>query len=219
MTLDLGPFEDLPAPARQVLEQLASPVRAYARGERVVVQGDPADAVHVVQSGHVGAEVTDPTTLRTHLVAVLGRGSLFGEIALLDAGQRRTATIVAFDAVRVASLPSDALTALRGRNADIDRVLVGVLTDYVVRLTDQLTLQRFASADARMRGALCDLHAAFDRGEIAMTQEQLSDIAGLARATTNELLGALERDGLIARRGGRVSVLDHIGLLRSAGRL
>ncbi len=59
----------------------------YEQETRVVVQGDPADACYVITDGSAavhrnGRKITD-----------LGPGSVFGELSLLDGGER-TATVV-----------------------------------------------------------------------------------------------------------------------------
>jgi CRP/FNR family cyclic AMP-dependent transcriptional regulator len=219
MAPDLGPFDDLDSTTRVLVERLASPPREYRGGERVVVQGDPASSLYVVQSGHLSVEVLDPVSVKSYMITVLGPGALFGELAILDAGQRRTASVTAIDRTTVVALPADALGALRARLPEVDAVLVGILTDYVVRLTQQLTTQRFGDADMKLRATLCDLHLTFGRGEIALNQGQLADVAGIKRQTASRLLHGLEAEGLITRAVGRITVARYVDLLRSAGRV
>ena len=219
MALDLGPFDDLEPATRALVAELAGSPRRYRRGERVVVQDDPAVAVHVVQSGHLAVEVLDPVSGKSYMITVLGPGALFGELALLDAGRRRTGSVAALDDASVVALPADALQSLRARRPELDRMLVGVLTEYVVRLTQQLTTQRTGDAGLKLRTALCDLHLAFGRGEIDLDQDQLAQVAGIQRQTASRVLREIEADGLITRRGGRVTVVRHVDLLRSAGRV
>jgi anion transporter len=60
-------------------------------GEVIVKQGDPGDALYIVQSGAV--EVTlEHDGLRVESVAILGPGECFGEMSLFT-GQNRTATV------------------------------------------------------------------------------------------------------------------------------
>ncbi|MCW2985299.1 MAG: transcriptional regulator, Crp/Fnr family [Conexibacter sp.] len=219
MAPDLGPFDDLEPETRALVERLAGPPRAYRSGERVVVQGDPASSLHVVQTGHVGVEVLDPITAKSYMITVLGPGALFGELAVLDAGQRRTASVTALDPATVLALSADALRALRTRRPEVDATLVGILTEYVVRLTQQLTTQRFSDADMKVRIALCDLHLAFDRGEIALSQDQLAEVAGVKRQTVSRVLRELEAEGLVTRAAGRITVARFVELLRSVGRV
>ena len=79
-------------------------------------------------------------------------------------------------------------------------------------------------ASVRLAHLLCELHirlqgdstqrmAGFD---LLMTQEQLGDALGLTAVHVNRVLKGLERDGLIARSGRRVEVIDAEKLKASA---
>jgi Mn-dependent DtxR family transcriptional regulator len=50
--------------------------------------------------------------------------------------------------------------------------------------------------------------------DIVMTQELLSNILGVRRASVTEAAGNLQRDGLIRYERGRITVLDRLGLER-----
>jgi small-conductance mechanosensitive channel/CRP-like cAMP-binding protein len=67
----------------------------FGRGERVVNQGDPGDAMFVVLEGTAIVTVTDATGSERE-VARLSRGEFFGEMALLT-GDPRTANVTAVD--------------------------------------------------------------------------------------------------------------------------
>lgn len=100
-----GPLE----PAE--LEALASATERldFARGERVVRQGDPGSALYVVSAG------TALVTLRAEdgserEVARLTRGEFFGEMALLT-GESRSASVTAADDLCVLGIHKEALQA------------------------------------------------------------------------------------------------------------
>jgi MFS family permease len=92
-------FRPLPLPAVEQLARGLEPV-AVDEGHAVFEQGDVGDRYYVIERGE--ADVVGDG----RLVATLGPGEGFGEIALLRR-QRRTATVVARSDLRLQSLGSD----------------------------------------------------------------------------------------------------------------
>jgi CRP-like cAMP-binding protein len=120
----------LPLPSVEQLARGLEPVAVPAGGV-VFGQGDLGDRYYVIESGEVDV-VGDG-----HVVATLGAGEGFGEIALLRQS-RRTAAVVARTDVRLRALPSDRfLPVVAGFTASAREAAVGV---------DRL-LDRFAPTD------------------------------------------------------------------------
>jgi hypothetical protein len=94
--------------------------RGYADGETVVSAGDPGDELYVVLEGVVRIE------RRGRLVATLGEGDLFGEVAVLD-GRPRSADAVAEGAARCLAVPRDAVRAAIEAEPQVAWELLGVL--------------------------------------------------------------------------------------------
>ena len=69
---------------------------SYGAGETLFRQGDAGEFFYVVLSGSVDVFIRDPGG-REHLVATLFNGDSFGELALMQEGNTRGATIVAKD--------------------------------------------------------------------------------------------------------------------------
>jgi predicted MFS family arabinose efflux permease len=84
--------------------------RAYAPGERIVTQGDSADAFFVIADGEVEVRV-DGTFRRRE-----GSGEFFGEIALLRDAPR-TATVTALRPVNALVIGRDHFLAMVGAHA------------------------------------------------------------------------------------------------------
>jgi CRP-like cAMP-binding protein len=93
---------------RAVLERLAAacaPV-AFAAGDVIVREGDEADALYVVVSGHVDVKSRGEAGVEEH-IRVMDAGSYFGEIGLLERIPR-TATVTALDDVELYRIDGDA---------------------------------------------------------------------------------------------------------------
>src|SRR5260370_40656265 len=94
--------------------------RSYHRDEVIFHQGDPADTLHLIAAGHVSMRVT----LRGGelvVVAILGAGDAFGEIALVGTPHARGATIVALERCETLSLGRDEFHRLRTSYPDFNR--------------------------------------------------------------------------------------------------
>lgn len=104
----LGIFADATRPA---LERLAAAavVERHPAGTALVSEGEPADALYVLQAGRV--EVSARGELGAeHPIRVMEAGSYFGELGLLAKGPR-TATVRALEDVEVARIPGDEFLA------------------------------------------------------------------------------------------------------------
>ena len=76
-------------------------------------------------------------------------------------------------------------------------------------------MSRFLDADARVRWALLKLAPVYRSGDdvvIPLTQENLAELAGIARGTVNRVLREEQERGVLAVERGRVRVLDADGL-------
>ncbi len=73
--------------------------RRFRRGEVVFHAGDPGDALFIVVSGQAKVIVPSDDGSEPAILATLGPGGFFGELALLD-GAARSTTIVAIDVGR-----------------------------------------------------------------------------------------------------------------------
>ena len=103
-------LDELGAPERARFLELADRV-TFAFGETIVREGDPADALFVVEEGRVRV-VKRGDNGREIQVGSLGPGDVVGEIAILR-GETRTATLRA----------SGDVAALRLVRADLERLL------------------------------------------------------------------------------------------------
>ena len=107
----LGLLKGVPAFARlpeETLEELAGLLREeqYAAGGVVVAEGDRGDRLYLISGGH--AEVSAEGSKGPVPLATLGSGEMFGEIALLEPGGTRQATVTATTDLLTLSLSAPA---------------------------------------------------------------------------------------------------------------
>ncbi len=142
-------FKDVPEPGLRAIGAIGEPVTLGA-GDRVIVEGGPADALYVIQSGSCrvykekGGDATE--------VVVLGAGSQFGASALLDR-TARSATVVACEPTELVAFRAERLLAVLDRDAATAaafyRDLAISLFRRLRRTTDDLGFARLMVADRR----------------------------------------------------------------------
>jgi MFS superfamily sulfate permease-like transporter len=91
------------------------PARTLTAGERLFAQGDPGDALYVITAGSVS--VRDPATGQRFVT--FSAGMCFGETAVLDPQQGRTADAVADSAAVVHPLTRGLLEALERESPQV----------------------------------------------------------------------------------------------------
>ena len=189
--------------------------RTFRRGQVVFHDDDAADALHLVVRGHFAVRVTIPTG-EAVLLAVVGAGDAFGELALVS-DRRRGATVQAFTDGETLALHRDAFEALRRARPQVDRSLAVILAERLRRVNDLLMEAHYVDADVRVRRRLVELGEAFD-GTIPLTQEEIAQTAGTSRATVNRVLRQEEAAGAVELGRGRTTITDAAALQARATR-
>lgn len=195
--------------------------RRFGRNEVVFHEGDPGNAMHIVESGLFVAR-SSSTLGHVLTVNVFSPGSVFGELALLSAEACRNATVVAIRPGQTRMLHSDALQQLRAGSAGsvIDRFLLAVLVERNRTLTSQLIELLFTPAVKRVQRQLLVLgRLGIDEGAdgwIRISQEDLSMMTATTRATVNRVLRDLAKRGIIELARGRTRIVDRPRLLRAS---
>jgi len=206
------------ADVRRTLEMARR--RVFARDEVVFHQDDPADTIHLIESGHFAVRASTRYGQRATL-AILGAGEAFGELALLDPGAPRSATVVALESAVTHSIHQLDFNGLRQRHPETATVLIAILTAQVRRLSAQLLEALYAPAESRVRRRVAELARRYEPSAagivIPLRQEDLAELAGTSRGTVNRVLREEERRGTVRLSRGRTIVLDAERLLELAG--
>jgi CRP-like cAMP-binding protein len=180
--------------------------RTFARREVVFHRGDPADSLHLVLKGRFTARIGTPLG-DVALLSVIAPPNAFGEIALLEEGSARSATVVALEPAETRVIHKLDFDALRARHPAVGEVLARALALRVRRLSDLLVEAHYLPADQRVLRRLAELGEGGD-GMIPLTQEEIAHLAGTSRATVNRVLREAQGRGELELQRGRIQVLD-----------
>jgi CRP-like cAMP-binding protein len=123
------------------------------------------------------------------LLDVMGPGRSIGELAVLEAGSRRSATVAAFEEGETRSVLRDHFLRLERDHPEVKDVLLRLLADQLRRASDRIVEAHYVDADTRVRRRLLELVDTYATGAgavvVPLTQEDVAAMAGTSRATVN----------------------------------
>jgi len=191
--------------------------RTFERNEVLCHEGDPADSLHLVEEGHLRVHGTLASGA-TATLTILSPGDYFGELALLRADGRRTATVTALEPSRTLAVTIAAFNRLCGTHPTIERVLATLLADRIDLLSRRLLETMYESLDRRVYRRLLELASTYQRPDgsvaIPLSQTQLADLVGATRPPVNQVLKRLSDRGVVRLGRARIEVLDLAELQR-----
>jgi CRP/FNR family transcriptional regulator len=198
--------------------------RRFRKGETVFHQGDPGDALFIVATGSVKVVLPSNESAEPAIVAVLGPGEFFGELALLD-GAPHSATIVAVEPTETLVLRREAFLALIDNEPQLRRALLASLATEIRRLTGHVEDLHFLDLPGRLASRILRLAAgqpvdAAGAVRIAWpyTQSELAGMIGGSRQSVNRLLSDLADRGLVRLEREVLVVTDLDRLARTVER-
>lgn len=206
---------------RQTLARFEERPRSLRRGAVLMDEHSRNDELFVVQQGVLMCYVLLDDGSR-QIVRFLFPGDLFALSALvygrsLDTVVAVTNSVVcAFDRGQMARLAEQhpRLMSLLLVLNQIERVIT---TDRLAGLGRTSARERVATLLLSLRGQM--RQAGVEVGDsfaLGLTQEEMGDAIGLTAVHVNRMLRQLEEEGLIARKGGRVQLLNEARLVNEA---
>src|SRR5438552_12081747 len=164
----------------------ASVMRRYRRGQIIFAQGDPGDSLFIVAEGRVKVMVGSAEGVEMVLVS-LGPPETFGELALVDVGER-SATVEAIDPTELLVLTRSAFFDLLHKRPPLVDTLLGRLGALIRRLTDQMSDLVFLDLNGRVAKLLLGLAAERAQSgaespliDLPFTQTEIAHMVGGSR--------------------------------------
>ncbi len=195
----------------------ASLLQVVPAKSSVFAKGDPGDRLFVVVSGKVRISTTGPDMQQLTL-NILGPGTLFGEVALLDHGAR-TADADTIGASELLSLRRADIEQVLLRHPDVSMRMLATLCDRVRWISARYEDSVFLELPARLAKRLLILDDMFGTERdgkrvinLKMSQRDLSNAMHVTRESINRTLRRWQDDGLLTFEDGVITVLDRGGL-------
>jgi CRP/FNR family transcriptional regulator, cyclic AMP receptor protein len=191
--------------------------QSFRSGEPIFLMGDAGTSMMLVQAGEV--RITYPSAEgRAVLLSELKPGAIFGEVALLDGGER-SADATAGTNCSLFVFERRPFMELLRENWALTEAVLKLVCARLRRSDERMADLAFFDLPGRLAKVLLARGRPAPGGgpsRVSDTQGALAALVGGSRENVNRWLRKWEKQDLIAIAEGRITILDPDGLARVA---
>jgi CRP-like cAMP-binding protein len=181
---------------------------SLAADQTLFVAGDEGDGCYRVEEGLLKASIAAPAG-GERILAILGPGSVVGELSMIDRGPR-SASVTALRDSKLSFVGRTAFEAFGQSRPELYRYMATLLAQRLRDTDEALVATNFLSVKGRVARALLNLAEAFGRdlgkGRILIrqkvSQSDLAAMAGIARENVSRVLQDWASRSLVSRFSG-----------------
>jgi CRP/FNR family cyclic AMP-dependent transcriptional regulator len=203
---------------RELAELVAVAVpRTFQRGEVIFQEGSQGDVMYVIREGRVLIK-REHTGGRTIALAEMGKGDLFGELAVFDK-EVRSATVECIEPTMAVALTAGDVSRVLTRNPEIAVKVIVALSRRLREANSRIGDQYFQSTEGRIVNVVLGL-AEQQNGHVMAgsfvraNQSEIAQLASTSRETVSRFLANCQRADLLTTYRGRLQIRDPEGLRR-----
>ncbi len=195
-------------------------IKRFSAGDVIFNAGDPGQSMMAIAEGSVRVGMLTPSA-RDVTLAELNAGDVFGEIAMLDGGER-SANVKALTNCTLVVLERRALLEVLQRNPDLSIRLIELLCHRVRRSDERMMEIAFLDLPARLAKALLRVTVTAPGSsekpltKLSLSQSEIASMIGNTRENVNRCLRKWKQAGIIDLKDGWLIVKDRAHLERIA---
>jgi len=206
-------FSDLSDEQCDALQKFFKP-RKYLKNSMIILEEEYGDLVFVVQSGTIKiTRVNDEG--KEVILALLGPGEIFGELAILD-GEARSANALAQENCHLLAINKEDFLEILKNNFSISFNLMCELAKRLRKSDQQIEALSLSDAEHRIGVSLLNLAedmGVIRKGKVTIQnlpfQQDIANMAGTSRETVSRVLKILENKSMISKVGHTLVIPDY----------
>ena len=206
-------FVDLNEEELQNVENSCTP-RKYPKNSMVILEEEFGDIIFILLSGTIKiTRVNDEG--KEVILALLGPGEIFGEMAILD-GEARSANALAQENCELIAIQKSEFIRLLQRNSKISFALMGELAKRLRKSDQQIEALSLSDAEHRIGVSLLNLAedmGVIRKGQVTIEklpfQQDIANMSGTSRETVSRVLKLFEDRHMITKVGHTVVIPDY----------
>ena len=177
------------------------------RGDVLFSEGDTPESMYIVLSGRIAIAIgNQPIDGRESVLALMERGDLFGELALLDNG-KRSAMARAIESSSVLQIPYSVVRQQLQLNPTMLWGVTKLLASRLRIMDEVLSDSVFLDVTGRTAKRLLELSSGKDEFVLPITQEELAGMVGASRERVNKAIASFIRLGWLEQHDRRYRIL------------
>ena len=206
-------FSDLSDKECESLRRLFKP-RNYLKNSMIILEEEYGDLVFVVQSGTIKiTRVNDEG--KEVILALLGPGEIFGELAILD-GEARSANALAQENCELLAINKEDFLHILKNNFSVSYNVMCELAKRLRKSDQQIEALSLSDAEHRIGVSLLNLAedmGVIRKGKVTIQnlpfQQDIANMAGTSRETVSRVLKILENKSMISKEGHTLTIPDY----------
>jgi len=205
-------FGRLSEPQLQQLESW-SRLRKFPKGSSIYLPADAADSALLLADGRVRL-CSNTSDGKQSILAFIEAGELFGELALIEKGEREERAEAVTNAT-VLLIPGDLLRSMMESSASLTLGVTKLIGMRRKRIERRLKSLLFHNNRDRLTHLLTELIEQYGNATTAgvelsvrLSHQDMASVIGATRETVTTLLGEMQSEGLLKISRQKLTVLD-----------
>ena len=206
-------FSELADEECKSLQKFFKP-RNYLKNSMIILEEEYGDLVFVVQKGTIKiTRVNDEG--KEVILALLGPGEIFGELAILD-GEARSANALAQENCQLLAINKEDFLEILKNNFSVSFNLMCELAKRLRKSDQQIEALSLSDAEHRIGVSLLNLAedmGVIRKGKVTIQnlpfQQDIANMAGTSRETVSRVLKILENKSMISKVGHTLIIPDY----------
>lgn len=188
-------------------------LRRFSSDQIIFHHGDPGGLLYIVSKGKVKITHSTPDGQEA-MLAIVGTGDFFGELALLD-DSPRSATAEAIEPTETLTLHREDFMRYIQDNPEFAMHVLQTMARRIRRLNNQVSDIFFLDLPARLARQLLELADEHGKAtkdgiqiQLSLTQTDLAEMTGATRVSINKALGRFRRAGWVKVQGRKFTIVN-----------
>jgi CRP/FNR family transcriptional regulator len=184
--------------------------KTAARGEVILIEGEPAETLYFVASGAVKVFKTSAEG-KEQILSIVRPGESFNDVPIFDGGLN-PASAQAMGPVVLYGIRKNDLKVILRDHPQVAMNIIKVLAERVRQLVSLVEDLSFRHVIGRVAKILLEQAGDGTGSKPRLTQQEMAAMAGTAREVVGRSLKALEGEGAIRLERHRIVITDRAAL-------